>query len=533
MPWILYIFRVTSFMATSSTYTSPQTGQTYTIVSGGSTSTTSQVVTSGTVVDGAKIVASSTPVSPDWSAIPHYTGVPGSQIIENSAGALNTIISGTSFPGGGAIVSQEHFVFESSTQTIQSGAFASNTTLGPLATSIIENGGISYNVNISGGWLTSGGLMTIQYAQYAATQIVSDGGTLHTATVGITSSSQQPASGTLILSGGSADHITIGSGAVLQKSGTLSDVTVGVKGVLSVSADQNATNVTGNGGTIILDHNANLTGIFKNNAQTTISFTDLGNTASTVSGVLVHNGGSVSPSSGSTLEIMSGGQVLHSIGVADDFSSPYYFQTAPSGNGLDLIVGTPCYCPGTLIATPQGERPVEQLSIGDIVLTALGKHRPIRWIGRRAYDPIFAYGNRDILPILFRAGSLGDGLPRRDLMVSPLHAMLIDGRLIPALHLVNDLSILQIEKPSEIRYIHIELESHDVLLAEGAPSESFLDDNSRGMFHNADEYDDLYPEPSKQPPRYCAPRLEDGPELARIHDRLKQYARNFLPLKAA
>lgn len=111
--------------------------------------------------------------------------------------------------------------------------------------------------------------------------------------------------------------------------------------------------------------------------------------------------------------------------------------------------------------------------------------------------------------------------------------MFVDGYLIPALHLVNGLSIIQIEKPSHISYIHIELETHDILLAEGAPSESFLDDSSRGMFHNAHEYSELYPDAPGVPVQYCAPRLEDGEELARIHQRLKDYAQQALSEKAA
>lgn len=111
--------------------------------------------------------------------------------------------------------------------------------------------------------------------------------------------------------------------------------------------------------------------------------------------------------------------------------------------------------------------------------------------------------------------------------------MFVDGYLIPALHLVNGLSIIQIEKPDQISYIHIELETHDILLAEGAPSESFIDDGSRGMFHNAHEYSELYPDAPVVPAQYCAPRLEDGEELARIHQRLKDYAQQALSEKAA
>ena len=60
--------------------------------------------------------------------------------------------------------------------------------------------------------------------------------------------------------------------------------------------------------------------------------------------------------------------------------------------------------------------------------------------------------------------------------------------LIEAKDLVNGVSIVQAERVESVEYFHIELDSHDVIIAEGAPSESFIDDDSRGMFHNAHEY---------------------------------------------
>ncbi|HEY0909861.1 MAG TPA: Hint domain-containing protein, partial [Bradyrhizobium sp.] len=82
-----------------------------------------------------------------------------------------------------------------------------------------------------------------------------------------------------------------------------------------------------------------------------------------------------------------------------------------------------CYQRGTLIATGHGEVPVEALAIGDEIMTASGAPRPIKWIGRRSYGGRFILGRKDILPICFKAGSIDDGVPRRDLWISPHHAM--------------------------------------------------------------------------------------------------------------
>jgi Hint domain len=186
---------------------------------------------------------------------------------------------------------------------------------------------------------------------------------------------------------------------------------------------------------------------------------------------------------------------------------------------------TPCYCPGTLIRTASGEVPVEELAIGDKVVTMKGEARPIKWIGRRNYGGRFVMGRKDVLPVCIKAGALADNVPRRDLWISPNHAMYfkdlcLDGALIEAKDIVNGVSIVQAESVEKIEYVHIELETHDVIVAEGALAESFIDDDSRGMFHNRHEYLTLYPDAATGFAQYCAPRLSDGYEVEAARRRI-------------
>ena len=99
------------------------------------------------------------------------------------------------------------------------------------------------------------------------------------------------------------------------------------------------------------------------------------------------------------------------------------------------------------------------------------------------------------------------------------------GVLIEARDLVNGVTVIQAETVERVEYFHIELDTHDVVLAEGAPSETFMDDDNRAMFHNADEYHALYRENvAPAAARYCAPRLDDGYEVEEVRRRIASRA---------
>ena len=236
---------------------------------------------------------------------------------------------------------------------------------------------------------------------------------------------------------------------------------------------------------------------------------------------LAFTAGSTATVSGNVLTIRHGTTTLDTIKLPGTFTG-HTFNLLSDGSGGTFVEedGVACYCRSTLILTAKGERAVQDLRIGDLLVTASGAARPIRWIGMRAYDGRFLAGRKDMLPVTIAAGALADNVPRRDLSVSPLHAMFIDDVLIPANALVDGVSVTQADTVAMVEYFHIELDTHDVIVAEGALSETFIDDDSRGMFHNAAEFAQLYPGAPRRPADYCAPIVEDGEALETIRRRI-------------
>jgi hypothetical protein len=158
--------------------------------------------------------------------------------------------------------------------------------------------------------------------------------------------------------------------------------------------------------------------------------------------------------------------------------------------------GYPCFTQGSLIATQDGETPVEDLSIGDMVLNTDGNAVAVKWIGRQTVSTLFTPTER-LMPVRFATGSLGDGLPHSDLTVTADHAMLIDGVLIHAGALANGTTITRVslsEMGERFTVYHIETETHEIILANGAPAETFIDNVSRRVFDNYDEFEALYGE---------------------------------------
>jgi len=177
----------------------------------------------------------------------------------------------------------------------------------------------------------------------------------------------------------------------------------------------------------------------------------------------------------------------------------YYLYSNTAGltgtqNGASSVYAV-CFLPGTLIATPEGERAIETLAIGDLITLAGGKEKAVKWIGEMTVN-LNLFNRHTASPILIRAGALGHGLPKRDLYTSYHHGFELEGALVIAGVLVNGTSIVQCSDWPEqtLKFYQVEVEGHVLMLVEGAPAETFGEDgDDRALFDNASEYHALYP----------------------------------------
>ena len=214
----------------------------------------------------------------------------------------------------------------------------------------------------------------------------------------------------------------------------------------------------------------------------TTALTDVGNALTNQDGTVTAEEVTVSGGGGSDqiLTFPNGETVAVPDGTVDT-STPATQFTSLVAMGVP-----PCFTPGTRISTVRGDVPVEALRIGELVLTADHGPQPVRWIGRREVDftdPENSRAAQD-LPVLIKAGSLGAGLPCRNLVVSPLHRIAVSGChiedafdvpevLVPAKALVHRKGIRRMTGKRSVVYFSVLLDRHEVIRAEGARTESF------------------------------------------------------------
>jgi hypothetical protein len=228
-----------------------------------------------------------------------------------------------------------------------------------------------------------------------------------------------------------------------------------------------------------------------------------------------------------SLALTNSGTAVATLSILGDYSKDAFVVTGDGASGTTITITPMCFAAGTRILVPVGELAIEDLRPGDMVVTESGRTQPIRWIGRRHVDFRHHPNRQRVLPVRVAANAFGPCKPRRDLLLSPDHALFIDDVLIPVRHLVNGSTVAQIAC-REVTYYHIELPRHDVLLAEGLPAESYLEAGAREAFAECDGAIRLHADFAPTVDRFAmlwetegyAPLVVAGSALERVRRRL-------------
>jgi len=197
-----------------------------------------------------------------------------------------------------------------------------------------------------------------------------------------------------------------------------------------------------------------------------------------------------------------------SLETGDD-GATYFVQANPNNGTI------PCFTPGTFIATPIGERLVEDLVPGDLVITRDHGLQAIRWVGHKVITGARLYANPHIRPIQIKKDTFGISRPNRDMMVSPQHRIVIDNDiankiygsyqvLVPTKSLVNNINIAETDV-TKTTYIHLLFDHHEIIFANGMATESFHP--SKAILNDLaqivqDEIYEIFPELRTRPVQY-------------------------------
>ena len=378
---------------------------------------------------------------------------------------------------------------------------------GTLANAGTVSGGTGYAVQFTG--------------TYANRLIVSPGAVFVGNVLGGSGSNVLELTGTAgTLAGFGTSFINFGTlavdpGAVWDMAGTsglagTGSVTIGTGSTLTVDGPVSSTEtiaLTGTGAVLAIADAPDMLGTISAFAPgQTIDLTNVAYVAHEKATLLAHNVLLITEADGTAID-------LH-LNPGVNFAT-HAFTLAAAGTGTDLTTAiVPCYRRGTRILTSRGAIAVEALRTGDHVVLASGQLTPVTWIGHRRIDLSRHRHPEEVRPIRILADAFAPGVPVRDLWLSPDHGVLLQGALIPIKHLLNGRSIAQVAA-RKIEYWHVELERHDVLLAEGLAAESYLDTGNRPAFANGGGVVALHPD--FRPLSWadaCAELLQTGPRVA-------------------
>jgi hypothetical protein len=267
-------------------------------------------------------------------------------------------------------------------------------------------------------------------------------------------------------------HVVLNGGTLLVSGGA-------VDGGQGAAPPGGTITISHHGAAIFSDGVADQTFVFSGKGQ--LRFDDVVDVSNvTISGF---DAGSriYAPSEKAAAELL---QHLTFTGLPDHYA-PTILHGAHGGGVIELEPAVPCFARGCRILTPLGYVAVEHIKPGDPVVTAAGATRPVRWAGRRTID-FSGHSRPDAArPVSIIPGAFGPGVPARTVRLSPDHALLLRGVLVPVKLLTNGATILRETDCQAVTYHHLELDRHEILLAEGLAVESYIDTGNRAMFEAA------------------------------------------------
>ncbi|MCJ2033265.1 Hint domain-containing protein [Methylobacterium sp. J-068] len=309
---------------------------------------------------------------------------------------------------------------------------------------------------------------------------------------------------------------------------TTTRVSVATDGTPTTSGDSSNASISADGTRVAFQSTATNLVSRDTNGSSDIFVRNL--TSNTTTRVSIANDGSQATSSSTAPSISGNGARV----AFTSFANNLVADDTNDSNDV-FVADVVCYVAGTAIRITRDESardvPVEELTVGDLALTASGETRPIRWLGHRTIDCTRHSEPRKVWPVRIAAHAFGPGKPARDLLVSPAHAICVDlmGEvLIPAIRLVNGTTITQVAV-EHVTYWHVELDGHDILLAENLPAESYLDCGNRRFFASEGVTDfaalpDVRPE---GPLPFCRPFYEEGAVVDFARARLEECAKGL------
>jgi len=388
-------------------------------------------------------------------------------------------IKGQKFAGSGVISNGQFDV--GSTEILVSAGTDVGSLIG--GTQIVSSGGVAFKS------IFSAGTQLVSYGGYASGSVVSAGGRIEVYSGGTGSSLVVGSAGSLHIGpyglvrgveiqaagAATAENAAVVSGAVIDAGGTLtlnSGATLFNGTIVGTTSDGAA------GGLLVLQSGAVLSGVTSMGWKSRLDI----DSVQYVSGATVQYSGGTATILDANSNVLWQGSVA---ALGGSTAKDFHLERDPSDGSL-ILVYDKCFLKGTMIRTDRGEVAVEDLVTGDRVSAYVDGREVLReiiWVGQRKASVRQGLPDDEAgYPVRIRRGALAENVPYKDLLITPEHALYMDGAFVPARMLVNGQSIVFDRSITEFDYYHIETDEHSVIWSDGALSESYLDTGDRHMF---------------------------------------------------